>query len=185
MTDNYLNANQQATHGIDVTIRYEHEFDFGNLTVDLEATHTMEDVNLLFDANQSSGFNTSDFNGTIGDPEWVANASLQLRQGDYTYSWFVDYIGPTDNSPFANELFAYNGRTARRILRTDDWFSHDASVRWRGDNVTVTGGISNVFNAPPPAVSVGATQRLGTAPLVGTQYDLRGRTFFVRFGYEF
>jgi len=185
VTDNYLNANQQATHGIDITVRYEHEFDFGDLTVDLEATHTMEDVNLLFDANQSSGFNTSDFNGTIGDPEWVANASLQLRQGDYTYSWFVDYIGPTDNSPFANELFTYNGRTARRILRTDDWFSHDASVRWRGDNLTITGGISNVFNAPPPAVSVGSTQRLGTAPLVGTQYDLRGRTFFVRLGYEF
>ena len=185
VTDNYLNANQQATHGIDITMRYEHEFDFGNLVVDLDATHTMEDVNLLFDANQSSGFATNDFNGTIGDPEWVANASIQLRQGDFTYSWFVDYIGPTDNSPFANELFAYNGRTGKRILTTDDWLSHDASVRWRGDNLTITGGISNVFNAPPPAVSTGSTQRLGTAPLVGTQYDLRGRTFFVRLGYEF
>lgn len=185
VTDDYLNANQQATHGIDVTIRYEHEFDFGDLSVDLEATHTMEDVNLLFDANESSGFTTSDFNGTIGDPEWVANAAIQLRQGDFTYSWFVDYVGPTDNSPFANELFAYNGRTGKRILTTGDYFSHDVSVRWRGDNMTITGGVANVFNAPPPAISVGASQRLGTSPLVGTQYDLRGRTFFVRAGYEF
>ncbi len=79
----------------------------------------------------------------------------------------------------------YNGRPGRRIITTDEWFSHDVSVRWRGDKLTVTGGIANVFDAPPPIVSTGAGQRLGNTPLAGTQYDLRGRTLFLRASYDF
>ncbi|HEX5008657.1 MAG TPA: TonB-dependent receptor, partial [Hyphomonadaceae bacterium] len=32
VTDNYINISQQATHGIDITLRYEHEFNFGDLS---------------------------------------------------------------------------------------------------------------------------------------------------------
>jgi iron complex outermembrane recepter protein len=184
--DNYINISQQATHGIDITLRYEHEFNFGTLSVDLSATQTMEDMILLFGAGSTSGFNTNDFNGSIGDPEWVGDAQFQLRRGDFTYSWFVDYIGPTDNRPLGTaEVINYFGRAGRRIITTDDWLSHDASVRWRGDNVTITGGIANVFDAQPPVVSTGAAQRLQNYALAGTQYDLRGRTMFLRVGYEF
>ena len=185
VNDSYINVNQQATHGIDITARYEHEFDFGTMVVDLSATHTMEDVNLLFDPNIASGFDTNDFNGSLGDPKWVGDASVQLRQGDWTYSWFVDYVGPMDHSPFAADLAAYQGRTIRRINTTDPWLSHDVSVRYRGDNFVVTGGISNVFNAPPPAITTGVSSRFGVTPAFASQYDLRGRTFFLRLGYEF
>lgn len=185
VTDTFLNANQQATHGIDITLRYEHEFNWGDLSVDLEATHTMEDVVLLFDPNISSGFANNDFNGTFGDPEWVASSQVSLKRGDFTYSWFTDYVHETDNSPFANETFAYNGRTGRRIITTDPYLTHDVSVRWAGDQLTLTGGIANVFDAQPPSVSTGAGQRLGNTPLVGSQYDYRGRTFFLRAGYKF
>ena len=111
----------------------------------------------LFDPSIASGFATNDFNGSIGDPEWVGDATIQLRRGDFTYSWFIDYIGPTDNRilGFA-EVVAYFGRQGRRIITTDDWLSHDVSVRWRGDNVVVTGGVANVFDAPPPVITTGA-----------------------------
>jgi iron complex outermembrane receptor protein len=183
--DNYLNADSQVTAGIDVTVRYEHEFDFGNLTVDLSATKTNEDVNFLFAPTAVTGFNTSDFNGTLGDPEWVGDASIQLRQGDFTYSWFIDYVGSMDHEVFAPDLAAYFGRTIRRINSTDPWLSHDLSVRYRGDNFTVTGGVANVFNAPPPAVTTGVSSRFGNSPAFASQYDLRGRTFFLRLGYQF
>src|SRR5262249_20874998 len=100
INDSYINVNNQSTRGVDITLRYEHEFNFGDLSLDLSATKTLEDVINLFDPDLASGFDTSDFNGTIGDPEWVADATLQLRRGDFTYSWFVDYIGETDNEVF-------------------------------------------------------------------------------------
>jgi iron complex outermembrane receptor protein len=183
--DNYLNADSQITSGIDFTIRYEHEFNFGDLLVDLQATNTKEDVNYLFAPTAVTGFTTSDFNGTLGDPEWVGDATIQLRRGDFTYSWFIDYVGAMDHSVFAADTANYFGRTIRRINETDPWLSHDVSVRWRGDNLVVTGGISNVFAAPPPSISTGVSTRFGVTPAFASQYDLRGRTFFLRVGYEF
>ena len=185
VNDSYLNINDQTTRGIDITVRYEHEFDFGDLSIDLSATRTLEDVVNLFDPNLSSGFATNDFNGTVGDPEWVGDAAIQLRRGDYTYSWFVDYIGATDNEVFFPRDIDYFGRPARIINTTDDWLSHDVSVRWQGDKITLTGGVLNIFDAQPPVVSENGAQRLQNYALAATQYDLRGRTFFVRAGYEF
>ena len=185
IVDDYINISQQATHGIDITLRYEHEFDFGDLSIDLSATHTMEDVILLFGADVVSGFNTNDFSGTIGDPEWVADADIQLRQGDFTYSWFIDYIGPTDNEVFFPKDVDYFGVNARLINSTDPWLSHDLSVRWKDDDLTITGGVQNVFNAQPPVISENGGQRLQNYALAATQYDLRGRTLFLRVGYAF
>ena len=188
VNDSYLNVNNQSSRGVDITVRYEHEFDFGDLTVEVSATNTIEDVVNLFDPNLSSGFATNDFNGSIGDPEWVGDASIRLDAGDYTYSWFVDYVGPTDNEVFFPELTApggYFGRTARLTNSTDHWLSHDVSMRWRDDRVSITGGISNVFNAQPPVISDQGGQRLQNYALAATQFDLRGRTFFVRLGYDF
>jgi iron complex outermembrane receptor protein len=185
VNDSYINVNQQVTSGIDITLRYEHEFDFGDLIVDLSATNTREDVNFLFDPSLASGFDTSDFNGTLGDPEWVGDASIQLRSGDFTYSWFVDYVGEMDHEVFAPDVVLYNGLPIRRINTTDAWLSHDLSVRYRGDNFVVTGGVANVFNATPPSITTGVATRFGNTPGFASQYDLRGRTFFVRLGYEF
>jgi outer membrane receptor protein involved in Fe transport len=63
--------------------------------------------------------------------------------------------------------------------------AHDVSVRWRSDNVSITGGVSNIFDAQPPVISFNGGQRLQNYALAATQYDLRGRTYFVRLGYEF
>jgi iron complex outermembrane receptor protein len=183
----YINANSQSTSGIDITARYEHEFDFGTLVIDLSATNTKEDVINTFAPSLSSGFSTNDFNGTLGDPKWVGDASVQLRQGDFTYSWFIDYVGPMDHSVFAADTAAYQGRTIRRINETDEFLTHDVSVRYRGDDYVITGGIQNVFNATPPEITTGVATRFGVAPAFASQYTSAyfGRTFFVRFGYDF
>ena len=53
------------------------------------------------------------------------------------------------------------------------------SVRWQGDTITITGGISNLLDSEPPFISDGTASRRGNVPLVGS-YDLRGRTAFIR-----
>ncbi len=179
--DSFINVNEQSTRGIDIEVRYEHEFDFGDLSVDLSATKTLEDINLLFDTGEESGFETNDFNGSIGDPEWVGSLDFQLTKGDLTYAWFVNYIGETDNGPIGfDEDISYFGRAGMIINSTDPWLSHNLSVRWIQDDFTLTGGIANVFNAQPPVISADGGQRIGNIALAGTQYDYRGRTLFAR-----
>jgi iron complex outermembrane receptor protein len=185
VNDSYLNVNSQSTRGLDFTVRYEHELDFGDLAIDLSATHTMEDVINLFDPNLASGFETNDFSGTIGDPEWVANAQFRLDSGDYTYAWSIDYIGETDNEVFQPEIQNYLGRPGRIINYTDPWLSHDFSVRWTGDQLELTAGVTNIFDAQAPVISENGGQRLQNHALAATQYDLYGRTFWVRAGYAF
>ncbi len=179
--DSFINVNEQSTRGIDFEIRYEHEFDVGNLIVDLTATKTLEDVNLLFDTGEESGFETNDFNGTIGDPEWVGALDVQFKRGDLTFAWFVDYVDGTDNTILGfDEDITYFGRPGRIISKTDPWLSHDLSIRWVQDDFTLTGGVANVFNAQPPIISADGGQRIGNIALAGTQYDYRGRTIFAR-----
>ena len=77
------------------------------------------------------------------------------------------------------------GLCPSRIIRIMSSLSHDFSVRWRGDNLTVTGGVANAFDAPPPVITTGVSSRFGNTPAFASQYDLRGRTFFLRLGYQF
>ncbi len=121
-----------------------------------------------------------------GEPKWVGDAQFQLKRGDFTYSWFTHYVGPTDNASLAPAQITYQGRLANQIITADGWWSHDASIRWQGDHLTILGGISNIFDAQPPIISSnGGAQRLQNIALAGTQYDYLGRTLFLRIGTKF
>jgi len=186
VNDSFININEQISRGIDLTARYEQDYDFGSLLAEVQATWTLEDVVELFDPNQVTGFDTNDFNRTIGDPDVVLNGRLQLERGDWTFSWFTNFIGHTSDSAFVDSTFSYFGNAdSFRIIDTEAIWYHDASVRWISDLVTVTVGMTNIFDEEPPTVSTGCCTRRGNVPLVGTQYDLYGRTAFVRLTKEF
>ncbi len=178
--DSFLNINEQSTRGIDVVTRYEQDFDFGTILVDANATYTLEDVVQLFDPSLVSGFEENDFNGTIGDPRIVANADFRFERGDWTYSWFTEFIGHQSNKPFADAQTTYFGRDAVQIIDTEATWYHGTSVRWEGDLTTITAGISNLFDEDPPIISSGANaNRRGNVPAFAG-YDFRGRTGFIR-----
>ncbi|ACT58584.1 TonB-dependent receptor domain-containing protein [Hirschia baltica] len=184
VTDSFLNVNQQKTSGFDYTIRYNHDFDFGSMVFELQATQTTEDIALLFDSDAESGFDTDDFSGTIGDPEWVGNGRVSIERGDWTYSWLFDYIHETSNAIYADEFSTYFGRAARYIVDADSTLTHDLSVRYQNDDWSIVGGFLNVFDEDPPYISTGVANRRGNIPLSGG-YDLRGRTAFVTVNRKF
>ena len=145
----------------------------------MQGTWTFEDAFLLFSGED---FEPDNFNGTIGDPDFVANASVQLNRGDWYYTWFTDFTSRTSNDEiYGGSLFSYRGTpdVFYKQYTEAQWY-HGASVQYRGDEFVVTLGINNIFDEIPPFVSVGAATRRGNAALVGTQYDYRGRTGFVR-----
>ncbi|MFN3313720.1 MAG: TonB-dependent receptor, partial [Hyphomonas sp.] len=185
--NDYVNINSQSTRGIDATGRYEHEFDFGELTVDFSGTWTFEDKLNVFGG--LDGFVTDDFNSTIGEPNFVGNSNIQFRKGDWTYSWFSNFVSRSSNEKFltAANPFVYLGRpNSWRKRYAEATIYHGASVRYRSDDWQVIAGVNNLFDEYPPAISSGAgSSRVGVSPIFGTQYDLRGRTGFVQVSKSF
>ena len=175
----YVNVNRQSTRGIDYTVRYEHDFDFGDLSIDLSATQTLEEELSIFNPALENGFDTEDYNGTIGDPEWAGNGTVMFERGDLTYTWSMDYLGPTSNSLYTDARSTYFGADAIYVVDTPSYWTHDFSVRYRRDTWTLLGGVANLFDEQPPTVSTGVTSRYGNTPAFAG-YDLYGRTFFAR-----
>jgi iron complex outermembrane receptor protein len=179
----FVNINQQVREGIDANIRYDKDFDFGRLTFDFEGSWSTKKLQKVFSLSAADGFDDNEFNGTIGDPDFVGNSRIQFRREDWTFTWFSDYVGKASNVQelTGGSTFTYSGLTdTRRKVTTEATFYHGASVRYQGDDFSLTAGIDNMFNEDPPAVSFNAgVNRLGTSALQGTQYDLFGRTLFV------
>jgi iron complex outermembrane receptor protein len=187
--NNFINVDQQKTTGLDITLRYEHEFDFGQLSYDLQGTWTFDDFINTFEG--LAGFSRNEFNGTIGDPDFVAQSNLQFRRGDWTASWFTDFTSRMSNAQFFgfDDTSLVQGSTGVIEVRNKDFtealFIHGASLRYRGSDWTVIGGVTNIFDEHPPAVTGRNGARLGNSSLAATQFDLRGRTAFLNVSKRF
>ncbi|MCA8893480.1 MAG: TonB-dependent receptor [Hyphomonas sp.] len=178
-----LNVDSQSQSGLDLEVRYTGEFNFGTVTFDSSVNWALERYINVFGSDFVSGIEDNDFNGTIGYPSVVGDASLRLDRGDWTYTWFTDFTGrQDDNRYFAadyNDPQNYFGLTGLYKVYTEAQWTHGASVRWQGDTWSITGGISNIFDEHPPQVSDIVTTSAGNTPLNATAYDLRGRRAFV------
>ncbi len=188
VNNNFINVNKQSTRGLDVTGRYEHEFSFGDLTVDLTGTWTFEDETELFQG--VAGFRTNDFNGSLGQPDFVADGTVQFQKGDWTYFWSTEFVSRMSNDEiFGNSQFNFRGTNG--LVPTyfkqfnEPYATHTASVRYSGDDWQAIVGVSNLFDEHPPFVSTGTDNTLGNSSLSATQVDLRGRSAFVRLSKEF
>lgn len=188
--NNFININKQSTRGLDLTARYEHEFAFGEMVFDLSSTWTFEDRIELFQGIQ--GFATNNFNGTLGQPDFVADATVQFKRGDWTYFWSSDFVSRmSQDELFGGAYFNFRGQNGLEQTYfkqfTEPYWLHTASVRYRSDDWQVVAGVANIFDEHPPFVStgIGGVGRIGNAALAASQYDLRGRSGFVRVSKEF
>lgn len=172
----YVNLNKQFTSGLDLTMRYQKEFSFGRFTGDLAATWTFDDE-ITFRTNTRP----RNFNGEITEPDFTANVDLRFDKGDWTYFWNIDMIGKTSNTEFfGGDVFAYRSSGLNAYFKQQTEFTavHDASIRYRANDWTITAGVQDLFNEQPPAISTAtAFARIGT--VTTGAYDIRGRRGFV------
>lgn len=183
--DSYLNINKQITRGYDLLFRYEKDLSVGNLEIEGQFTYTIEDLVLLFDSAQASGFNQEDQNGAIGRPKLVGSLRTQFERGDWQYSWYMEYVHGTEaldltaiDTYFGFPDAVYDIKAERRVY-------HSASVRYEQPKWGVTVGVRNLLDEEPPTVSTGSATRYGNIPAFATQYDWYGRSAFVNFNYKF
>ena len=178
----YRNIPTQSTKGLDITARYQHEFNFGNLNIDSQFTVTKEEKFKLF----TDGVEL-DFNGTDGEPEVVGSVQARFTRKDWTGSWTVNYTGPTENLGYRDVdgliNFFYSGPSTQ-ITKVDTFITHDVSMRKEWDTLTVVAGVSNLLGDTPSRLSaadnIGGVGRLGVWPFSSQYFEgYLGRQFFV------
>ncbi len=184
--DSYLNINKQLVRGYDLNLRWDQEFGFGSLEVESQFTYTMEDVELLFDSAEESGFVNEDQNGLVTRPKLVGNLRTALNRGDWTYTWTMDYVDGTQNFTVAPTGLFRGTPNAVFDRDAESRLYHGLSVRYQADKWSTVVGVTNVLDKEPPTMSNGGgSTRYGTIPAFATQYDWYGRSLFARFAYEF
>ena len=182
ITAETLNVDSQSQRGIDLEVLYERDFDFGTVTLDASVSWSLERFIQVFQADIIDGIDNNDFNGTVGFPSVVGDAAIRLERGDWTYSWFTDFIGRQDDNRYfeddLNQPADYLGLDGLYKVYTEAQFEHGASVAWEGDTWEFAVGIRNIFDEHPPQVSDVIQTSAGNSPLAATGYDIRGRRVF-------
>ena len=177
------NIDSRSQRGIDLELRYERDFDIGTLVVDSSVSWALERYINVFGAGFIDGVANNDFNGSVGFPSVVGDASLSLERGDWTYTWFTDFVGrQDDNRYYQNDLNGpvnYFGRQGLFKAYTEAQWEHGASVRWEGDTWEFAVGVRNLFDEHPPQVSPDVVQlSAGNSAIAATAYDYIGRRVF-------
>lgn len=181
----YINVNSQMTRGYDLIVNYDEDFGFGKLELESQITYVLENTAQLFDSSVASGFDTDIIAGSIGNPKLVGKVRAGLERNDWTYTWEAEYVSRTRNLNIDPEhtYFGYAG--AIRDIWAESELRHNASIRYEQPNWSFLIGLRNVFDAKPPQISGSAATRFGNTPAFATQYDLYGRSLFVRYNYKF
>lgn len=184
--DTFVNINRQRNRGIDVTIRIDQDLgNLGSLTFGAQMTWQLEDKIGLFEGT------VVDDNGEAGDPKWVGDFQLSWSKGPWEVSYGMDVTGGTSDlqdlldtqggQPCRTSIFRPGGRFCQDV-RLSPTFYHSMSVtREIEDKFTVTLGMANIFDTPPPRAStvLSGISAIGQAPAFGTQYDYFGRRIFL------
>ena len=102
--NSYVNVAEQINRGMDLTIRYQHEFDFGRLTVDGQFTWQFQDDVQLLGASATEDYNGSTFN--FDGPDFTGQINTRFDHGDWTFNWSIDMLGKgSDTENFNTDLF--------------------------------------------------------------------------------
>ncbi|MDO1558632.1 TonB-dependent receptor [Brevundimonas sp. 2R-24] len=87
----YVNIAEQTNRGIDLSVRYGHEFGFGDLTIDGQFTWQLQDVSQLFPDSPVQDLNGSTY--SYDGPDFSGNLNFRFDRGDWTLFWGVTMFG--------------------------------------------------------------------------------------------
>lgn len=182
VNNSYVNIATQWSRGIDLTLRYDRDTPWGDLTFQTQNTWKLEDrTNTLGGEVEDYLGNTFNYSG----PQYAGNLSLTLRSGDLTWNYAVDAIGKGSDYDQYGYRTAYSAKYGEDVaykMWNEFTTYHSASVRFALEDWTFQVGVNNLFDERPPS-SDASTWRVGTAALNG--YDMRGRRGFIRVGRSF
>jgi iron complex outermembrane receptor protein len=171
-----LNIGLQRSKGYDIDILYRNEFDAWDLTIDGTATHLDKQTRDLLGQED-------EFVNKWGFPDWSFNVDFRADWRDWTFFWFINWIGNQAEEPATDP-----DGTIDRPFKTGTRTYHGVSARYTAADWQVTGTVTNLFDRNPPIVGDGlgsqtANRVFNTLPGVG--YDLFGRSLVLQLAYSF
>ncbi len=190
----FINRDSKKARGVDLnmaidipTSMFNRAVDFG---FDFAFNRTLEirDVFVGDDGSKSE----QDFTGQFGFPEWKGRMAMRVDVGKWRGTWSTRYISSVAQDPEGVDDFgsvadglsstcfgeARGDVDCRDVGSADNYFQHDMSVYYRGDQWTLGAGVRNVFNEEPPQVNGTEVFARNNTPFYGG-YDLFGRQIFL------
>jgi iron complex outermembrane receptor protein len=206
VNNSYVNVATQTERAIDVTARYRHDFDLGRLEVDTQLTWDLENTTQLFQGVPQPSYSGTTFAfkgpafagltavrfdhgpwtalwtiqmiGHGSDTDLIGSSAPSTRYSTTCRNNTTHVVGDCSTvlgNPFGSTITVLPV-TVQQKHQTEFTSYHTISLRRSFDTWVIQGGVQNVFNERPPAVSSGEF-RFGTAALNG--YDMFGRRFFL------
>lgn len=175
-----INLHSQNQRGVDLNIRYRKQLNLGDLDINTTISQSLERSRSVFGDEFDDGLVELDRNGQVGFPEVTASSTISFTRQDWTYSWFTQYLSKQDNGALVistlpdvdgSGLRDYFGNLVRYKYHTEAQFTHGASIGWRGDTWSFTGGVRNLFDEAPPKISE-------TGAVLYGRHDVLGRRVF-------
>ena len=186
----YRNIPTEASAGVDFTVNYEHEFNFGKLSSDAKFTYYKYDKIQLYPDSI-----IDNYTGLIGQQHWAGDVQTRFTHKDWTLAWTFNYIGNASNIGFRNE----SGNTGGNVSYAPDasyaasvppFVTHDLELRYRAKTFEVIAGVNNIFDKYAPIIGsgvyAGSASRFGNYPF-GSQYStgIIGRQFYLNVSKDF
>lgn len=177
VNDNYTNIATQIARGWDFTVRYTRDLGPGTFRATLEGTRFLSQAQNLFPDDP-----LDEYNGTLNNPKAVGSLDLAYSLKAWRVRYGIDWTDAQDSTEL---LELTPAQSLTYIAKVPSYVLHSASLQYRGDTWTVTGGVRNLFDKQPPIISSGlGYSRVGNSPLY-SGYDFVGRTFFVNVAKSF
>ena len=175
--DNFVNVAEQVDQGLDVTARYRQNLPADiKLTIDTTLAWTFYTNTILL------GGSTNNFLGQVSQPPFVGNINFRFDRGPWTFNYFLNMVGHTDDNDFVSAINPNYLGTGQAVFLNHTapfYTTSDIGLRRKFNTFTAAVGVRNLFNKSPSVYSTqGFQSRIGQIPLA-SQYDLVGRSFFI------
>lgn len=208
----FLNLNEESVRGMDFNASIGKDVSMFKKNVELDlnirANHLLERSVLFVQDDGTRAY--TDYTGRFGLPKWTGSAYFTARVDKWTLAWETKMIGKVAQAPDTVDKFSDvldsqktgfigntclgNGSTngnvkgdgvfCRDIGYAGNYFTHTASIGYRGDGWRATIGVRNLFDKAPPRVDSDEVLAIANTP-IGGGYDLDGREFFMNIAKEF
>ena len=175
--DNFVNVAEEVDQGVDWETTYVTELphDF-KLTIDSNLAWTFYTSTKLLNGT------VANYLGQVGQPAFNGNINFRLDHGDWTFNYYLYAVGKSSDNDYVASVdtnYLQTGQTVNLNHVVPFYTDSDISIQRRFDKFTMTLGIKNLYDTPPPYYSAeGFQNREGVVPL-SSQYDLIGRAFFL------
>lgn len=173
VTTGYVNVATDIVRGWDFTARYVRDIGPGSFRANAAVSHYLEQSGKTFPNDP-----LRDNNGRLYAPDYTGQIDLTYTVRSWMVRYGLDWVGKMSDYEYYDEYSNFDYRPIYK-MDTGNYFVSNASLQYRGDKWSVTGGVRNLGDKQPPMVSA-TVGGVGNAMLY-SGFDWLGRSYFINF----